>query len=418
MARRVVLNYDQLAGMIAGESTESALHEAGLSFDDQALIGPALEALRKEPGAPDVMRAPNNQVAALLQTYLVEHAITDDQLAEVRGGAVEAQFNSHDIGWLRTAVPWIRSKLHIAKRAPRPTLSNLPVDVGDRCRIAILGDWGTGCYGARPIANTITREANYDVLLHLGDVYYSGSEREVREHFLNLWRPMAEASPNCVSRACNSNHEMYSGGAPYFHLTLPEFNQASPFFVLRNENWVLVGLDTAYDDHDLDGEQVGFLNQIAEGLDGRKLILFSHHQPYSLLSGQGPKLVNRLGHLLEARQIFAWYWGHEHLAVLYNQHPQWGLHGRCIGHSGFPYSRPNLGYAPLLKLPDEHVLRALPGTAHAPGAGVLDGPNDYLGDDREKYGPNGFLRIELDGPYLRESLVSPSGVVLWAGELT
>lgn len=228
---------------------------------------------------------------------------------------------------------------------------------------------------------------------------------------------MAAASPGSVSRACNSNHEMYSGGGPFFELTLPALQQPSPVFVLESQYWVLVGLDTAYDDHDLDDGQVQMLNRVVDRLDGRRLVLLSHHQPFSLLAGQGPRLTERLHHLLEGRRIFAWYWGHEHLLALYEAHPRWGLHGRCVGHSGFPYSRPDLGGAATLELADEHVFRTLASTATAPGARVLDGPNDYLGDRRHQYGPNGFMRLELEGPHLHESVVTPNGVVLWEGQL-
>jgi hypothetical protein len=33
----------------------------------------------------------------------------------------------------------------------------------------------------------------------------------------------------------------------------PEFGQTSSYFALRNDHWILVGLKTSYDDHDLHG---------------------------------------------------------------------------------------------------------------------------------------------------------------------
>jgi len=248
-------------------------------------------------------------------------------------------------------------------------------------------------------------------------VYYSGSEKEIRTRFLDPWKSMTDAMPEVVSRACNSNHEMYSGGGPFFTLTLPELRQVSPVFVLENQHWVLVGLDTAYDDHDLDSEQVDLLTRTIAGLSGRRLVLLSHHQPYSRLSGQGPRLVERLRPLLEEQKIFAWYWGHEHRLVLYGRHPRWGVRGRCVGHGGMPYKRDAFGAAARARLAEDHEFRILEPTADGPDARVLDGPNDYFGDKRDQYGPHGYMRVELSGPHLNESLVTPGGTVLWEAEL-
>ncbi len=92
---------------------------------------------------------------------------------------------------------------------------------------------------------------------------------------------------------------------------------------------------------------MAWLEQIVQRAGDRKVVVFTHHQPYSLFDSQGPKLVSKLARLLSARSLFAWYWGHEHRCVLYDQHPAWGLHGRCIGHGGYPYFRDQLGHLPL-----------------------------------------------------------------------
>ena len=79
----------------------------------------------------------------------------------------------------------------------------------DSGRIAVLGDWGTGLYGAPVIAKSIRKDPDpFAMLLHLGDTYYSGTEGEVKQRFLDLWPQRTDA----VNRAINSNHDMYSGG--------------------------------------------------------------------------------------------------------------------------------------------------------------------------------------------------------------
>ena len=50
----------------------------------------------------------------------------------------------------------------------------------DEARIAVLGDWGTGLYGAPLVAKAIRGDVQgFQLLLHLGDVYYSGSANEI-----------------------------------------------------------------------------------------------------------------------------------------------------------------------------------------------------------------------------------------------
>ena len=106
------------------------------------------------------------------------------------------------------------------------------------------------------------------------------------------------------------------------------------------------------------------------------------------------------------------------MLALYEPHRGWALHGRCVGHGGFPYFRKDFGGAATLPLRDGQVFRVLAGSGDVPGAHVLDGSNDYLGDRAERYGPNGFMRLRLDGAVLHEEVVSPTGVVLWQGDLT
>lgn len=421
----VIANYRQIARLF-GEAAGWA-GAAALTLEDEALLGRAIAALEDaeseaEQAAPgggsDVLLAPNDQAAALLQTYLAERALEAEKVEQAVAGGLEARFDSNDIAWVRAAIPYIRAKLGRAKCAPRPPFSEEVATLPNEAKIAVLGDWGTGLYGARPCAETIAGEGGYHALLHLGDVYYSGSAAEITNNFLDVWAPMRAGSPDSVSRACNSNHEMYSGGGPFFGLTLPAFGQASTAFALANDHWVFAGLDTAYDDHDLDDDQMRWLRRVVARLEGRRLVLLSHHQPFSRLDRQGPKLTRRLAGLLEGHRVFAWYWGHEHLLALYEPHREWALHGRCVGHGGFPYFRKDFGAAATLPLRDRQVFRVLPGSGEVPGARVLDGPNDYLGDRADRYGPNGFMRLRLDGTVLHEEVVTPAGVELWQCDLT
>jgi len=122
----------------------------------------------------------------------------------------------------------------------------------------MLADWGSGLYGAPVSAISIAAGGPWDLLVHLGDVYYSGTVGETRQRFSDLW-PGASAT---VSRGLNGNHEMYTGGYAYFDQTLPAFGQGSSYFAMANDDWLLVFLDTAYVDHDIDPEQLGWVNSV------------------------------------------------------------------------------------------------------------------------------------------------------------
>jgi hypothetical protein len=202
-------------------------------------------------------------------------------------------------------------------------------------RVAVIGDWGTNLYGAPVSAGSIKRIGGYELLLHLGDIYYSGTKTETKQRFLDAWPTDA----GNVSRALNGNHEMYSGGFAYFDDILPKFKQPSSYFAVQNSNWLLVGLDTAHTDHALDVQQVAWLKLVVQKAGQRKVILFSHHQPFSPFDKQGRILQTALADLLQKKAVAAWYWGHKHDRIIYDKHQKFGLLGRCIGHGGIPAPR-------------------------------------------------------------------------------
>lgn len=222
---------------------------------------------------------------SLFQSLVAENA---EQGPELPAGGIEAQFGQGITGgdvW-----GWIKSLLdHVDESSWHPIIRPANNQVGtlaDTGTVAIVGDWGTNLYGAPVSAASIRRTGGYELLLHLGDIYYSGTKAEVEQRFLSVW-PKAAAK---ISRALNGNHEMYSGGFAYFDDILPALNQHSSYFAAQNSHWLLLGLDTAHTDHDLDAEQVRWINSLVLNAAPRKVVLFSHHQPFSRLEKQGPKI--------------------------------------------------------------------------------------------------------------------------------
>ncbi|MBK8254163.1 MAG: metallophosphoesterase [Polyangiaceae bacterium] len=362
---------------------------------------------------PGVFFVPDSQAASLLLAYMADKGLETGKLEPLKNNNFEVKFDDHDIGgWVGSFLrDWIK---RLQKRPFLPPPTGVDV-IGNSARIAIMGDWGSGLYGAPVCAQSIEK-ANpaYDVVVHLGDIYYAGNHKEVKSRFLAYWPKL----PKALHRAVNANHEMYSGGEGYFDHVLPEFKQPSSVFALQNDYFLLVGLDTGYSEHDLHGGQVEWLAGLIAQAGNRKVVLFSHHQPFSVLESQGPKLIKKLRPFLSTGRIFAWYWGHEHRCMVYEKHREWQMWGRLIGHSGYPYFRKDFSGYPLAQANrDGSSFRVLAATDVAPRSAVLDGSNPYVTDAPLKYGPHGWASIELVDRQIVERIHAADGTVLHEKEL-
>lgn len=368
-----------------------------------------------------ILHTPQNDVASRLQSLLLNQATAAGQVGSLQPaqvvktpegesfapGVLFVKFDDADLaGWLRMAPELIFKP----SKAKWVTPSGVAETIPDDARIAVFGDWATGLYGAPAIAQTISSLDRCDVVLHVGDTYYSGETNEVHSRLVGDW-PKRPAGT--LKRSLNGNHEMYSGGSGYFQALNDFFQQPASCFAMQNSNWILVGLDTAYVDFDLDKDQVAWLTRIVNAAGTRKLILFSHHQPFSQLDDQGPKLQVALADLLKQQRIHAWYWGHEHRLVIYDPHPLWGFKGRCIGHGGFPQFRddlPNAGG-------DKYKWLELPPQPFAPQARLLDGPNFWITQAPEQFSPHGYVFLQFDGDTASEVYRLPNNIGILKAEL-
>ncbi|HUI55098.1 MAG TPA: metallophosphoesterase [Bryobacteraceae bacterium] len=377
--------------------------------------------LKKGAAGNAILHTPQNDLASRLQTLLLKQATAAGQVQTEQPpqtipiptgdsfslGVFSVKFDNADlIGWLQM-FPELIFKPPKAAWVDPPLV---PQTIPDNARIAVFADWGTGLYGAPAIKVCIEGLDRCDVVLHLGDTYYSGEDDEIRDRLVGNW-PQRPAGT--INRSLNGNHEMYSGGKGYFQALTTFFQQPASCFALQNSNWVLVCLDTAYQDFDLDQKQVAWVNSIVAAAGTRKLILFSHHQPFSQLDDQGPNLQVALADLLNKQRIHAWFWGHEHRLVIYDPHPIWGFKGRCIGHGGFPAFRDDL--------PDAHgdvyQWLILPAQPQAPRAQLLDGPNFWVPQDTEGFSPHGFVVLDFDGDTVWETYRVPNNIGLLKAQL-
>ena len=217
-------------------------------------------------------------------------------------------------------------------------------------RIALLSDWGTGTDEARQVLALLARQSP-DAVIHLGDIYYSGTDTECRAHFLT---PMREALPTARLFTLCGNHDTYSGGAGYYAL-LREIDQPASYFCLRSpdDSWQVLGADTGLNDANPFNETTALtsLDPGEEAWHADKLdafpglsILLTHHEPFSSFrqvgaaadrNPQNPKLMASLSRLQGSGPVHAWFWGHEHRLRLYA--PYAGLRcGRNIGYGAVP----------------------------------------------------------------------------------
>ena len=247
----------------------------------------------------------------------------------------------------------------------------LPAGQDETLTIGLIADWGSG----EKVAELVFEEMclhKPEAIIHLGDVYYSGTAKEQAENFTDIVNRIREDYP-CALYNLPGNHDYYAGGAAFYD-ELPRLNQppAAPagtpqqeasFFCLRNDHWQIHGLDTGYHDHDYFKHAVDNTRKLLQGIGpdhetyltdeelawhqdklntkgNRRVIFLSHHQLFSAYGKIGKAYVNnhlreQFNDALQNQEIDAWFWGHEHTLQIYGSHL--GLDkGRCIGYGAFP----------------------------------------------------------------------------------
>lgn len=279
-----------------------------------------------------------------------------------------------------------------------------PISIKPGARIALIADWGTGAEPAAQIARQIAA-LKPDLIVHLGDIYYSGTPEECRDNFTSILdREIGPSRSNVPVFALSGNHDMYCGGVGYYkmlsELNPNKFKQNASFFCLRSEDssWQLLAMDTGLHDyspfsvenavtHIEEDEEEWLFDRVSE-FEGRTILL-SHHQLFSAFAPIGPTpstgraspcnphLLATFGRLSAAGRIAAWFWGHEHVLGIYK--PFAGLErGRCIGHGAIPIFTQDNVYKPLDNL------------SRRPG--IVDGTR--MPSDGDVYS-HGFVMLQL-----------------------
>ncbi len=352
--------------------------------------------------------------------------------AEARGDSATAEkirnqvdFGTCDPKWADTLAQYVAYFGPDGHRAQIPYIrpsAAIPgiITIAPNSRIALVGDWGTGMPAAGSLLAQI-KQQQPSILVHLGDIYYSGTPAECDVHFLQILdQGLDRANSKIPVFTLSGNHDMYDGGVGYYgllpRLNAAPFQQKASFFCLRasDNSWQILGMDTGLHDYNpfsvndavtfLDPDEESWHLARIQEFAGRT-ILMSHHQLFSAFSAIGPKapdgtynpcnplLLASFGRLNAEGKVAAWFWGHEHNLCIYQKYA--GLaYGRCLGHGGIP----------VLTGAADDPYKVLPGMQNAPA--LVAGTK--LADDGTTYA-HGFAMLTLSGAGLKVDYYQDQG---------
>jgi calcineurin-like phosphoesterase family protein len=399
VAEKVIPQIDRaLAVLERGGAATNAAHIREILLEARAQ---AMRAAQDPLGQSDALISQNELHLSLVLTALESpgsHLPQPETIEELAG---TKEFEDLDPRWVATL--WnnlTRTRVPFRVRQGPPTATN----IANQVRFTLAGDWGTGNKSSIAIANQMRKREPHHTI-HLGDVYYSGTESEEMARFVNLWA-YGTASP-LQAFALNSNHEMYGGGHGYFEVALadPRFagQQQKSYFALQTDHWLICGLDSAwhasraglYQQGVIGPEQTEWLGVLTRQArkDRKRILLLTHH---NALSTNGGKLGGLWDEIMAIVVPDVWYWGHEHAAAVHRPVSVSGVQvrARCCGHGGIPYS----------------PMTVSPGLEWA--------ETKLAGDNEEpRRALNGFVVLEFDGPKLVERFIDEYGNERWTAVL-
>jgi hypothetical protein len=378
---------DDMSSMAAEASAYCRQVDTGTPLTAAAGVHPVTEGLLQTTG-----------FCSLTALKLAKAKILGNQADAQRYKEELAQFGDCDPRYSEAATKYAEYFVAQQKQIPYIAYKNLSDFVIDgklpaQAKVAIVGDWGTGQDAAKLVLRQIANKAP-DAVIHLGDIYYAGTQFEITNYFLQPWKQILNLDARPIPTfSLAGNHDMYSGGGPYYQL-IQQLGQPASYFCLRNANWQFVAMDTGYNDHNPAGggagatylrdTEVTWLADKVRNAGARHSILLSHHQlftSFDSIDGNeiNLRLYSQVAPLLP--QVALWIWGHEHDFVVYDAYKNLAR-SCCLGHGAFPVgvdelpTHPKYGQVPLLK--------------------DTDGDDIRLGTTGGLYN-HGYAIIELDG---------------------
>lgn len=367
-------------GLVRGEDTE--LEFGAFLYH---LFNPA-EEHKALVASEHVLGVVSNAILSVAKDLGIAPALTQDLLNKMMtsnwlvlpGGEILSmtKYNQLDPMWTITGIYYVINKIDPKLYyGPYPEPQNAYVGTVDASQkslnLAVIGDWGTGVYGkfydnqgpAVAVMDAV-RALGPDMAVHLGDVYYAGTDdrlplHEEQRFLLDQWKTGLDAPG--TNFAINSNHEMYGAvwglmGVALAPDTVFGHQNRAPYFAIHYGQWVIIGLDSARFDPSMfymqgalgdagNTQQKRFVAAL-DDLSNKKVLVMTHHNPIdytgeSLVQNKkaGQALWDGMKEII-GRAPDVWYWGHLHLGVAYNANTVVGSEGticRCVGHSAIPY---------------------------------------------------------------------------------
>lgn len=239
------------------------------------------------------------------------------------------QSNRVDLGWanqfLANILTWASGGILDYRKVPTKaggcldfgfSVDTLPEPEGRPLVVGLIADWACGNLGARRVMEELKKQEP-DIVIHLGDTYYSGTVAEAEASILQLAQEVLGTDIPLFN--IPGNHAYYSNIEGFFKVIdkLAETqtpHQEASFFTLRGRKWQIIGLDTGLlDSFNLNSLAAVLLNntawkqanqdtmtflpndqiqwalkQIEIGKQsGLKTILLSHHQLFSRMEALG-----------------------------------------------------------------------------------------------------------------------------------
>lgn len=255
------------------------------------------------------------------------------------------------------------------KLASNSQASLLSGDVGNKTPavFGVSADWGAGTEEAQLVSHLIAKN-NPEYTVNMGDLYLVGSPDEAKAHGLGIkaenatYNKAVEWLPGRLgSFWIEGNHEMYARGMGYFGEILKRMGfvdektkkpsgQKTSYFLLENEDWRVIFLDTGYttystlihnDENKFQPEVINWLKNVVKldnKEDKRGVVILTHHNFMSAFSSRiSSAPAEQLKELLGDRLVIT-MWGHEHKTAIY-QPSNIGIINafpRCMGTGGFP----------------------------------------------------------------------------------
>ena len=333
------------SGQLDGTSVEDLRLRAVASLDASIVTAQA-----EDHASPEMYQS-HDKLTSLVQSSMNGTLRTHSHIGDKLPAVLNLFGQGNVVVWAPTGISALLE--HFKGKFPfKRATEKSKITIPPQCKIAILGDWGADNDHAQTIGNLVQQQ-NPDYLIHLGDIYYAGTEPECTK-FLENWPLRDPGAPDQpkqgVSFSLNGNHEMYSEGRYYFTTVFDGLGQEASYFQLSNDWWQFIGFDTAYVPFTISGGakdvnlqcQWDFLVDCVNASPAKKNILLSHNQPVSAFlkeTADAAPLREEYARLIAATRpgaVYGWFFGHEHRCTIYDDAVT-GYKARLLGNGAIPH---------------------------------------------------------------------------------